>query len=50
VSGRAAVAEFPARPAPGEIQICIYDRQSPVPLASATAIDHSFESPRSIRK
>jgi hypothetical protein len=50
VSDRAAVAEFPARPAPGEMQISIYDRQSPVPLASSRATDYSLESQRIIRK
>ena len=42
LSGKAAVAQLPAQAAPGELQISIYDRQSPAPLAAAT----EFNPPR----
>jgi hypothetical protein len=35
VRGREAVVRVPATAAPGETQISIYDRRSPVPLAAA---------------
>ncbi len=34
LDGRAAVAQFPAQVAPGELQISIYDRKGGVPLAA----------------
>ncbi len=38
LSGREPVAQLPAQAAPGELQISIYDRQSPAPLAAAAEI------------
>jgi hypothetical protein len=38
VRGRDAVARVPDAAAPGETQISIYDRQSPVPLAASGGI------------
>jgi len=39
LDGREAVAQLPPHAAPGELQISIYDRQRPVPLAAATEIN-----------
>ena len=39
LDGREAVAQLPPHASPGELQISIYDRHSPVPLAAATEID-----------
>ncbi len=39
VCGRSAVAQLPERPAPGELQISIYDRRGPGRFAAAEAPD-----------
>jgi hypothetical protein len=39
LGGRDAVAQVPPHAGPAELQISIYDRQSPVPLAAATEIN-----------
>jgi Dolichyl-phosphate-mannose-protein mannosyltransferase len=39
LSGKAPVARLPAQAAPGELQISIYDRQSPARLAAASEIN-----------